>query len=111
MLREPESKTLFWRSSWCGGRGCWWRSSRVRFMGISLPFGGEGVLLTALLHSVVRSHQAVWYGRFSATLRAEGGVHRPLQAPIGHLCLLYQYCPQSARRRPRSARGSTPPLL
>jgi hypothetical protein len=28
-------------------------------MGISLPLGGEGALLTALLHSVVRSHQAV----------------------------------------------------
>src|SRR5215204_2059531 len=36
MLRTPESKTLFWRSSWCGGRGCWSCCSRIRFMGISL---------------------------------------------------------------------------
>src|SRR5918997_5555506 len=50
MLRAPESNTPFWRSSWCGGLGCWWRSSRVRFMGTSLHFGGEGAsLLTALL--------------------------------------------------------------
>src|SRR5918997_6970398 len=50
MLRAPESKTVFWRSSWCGGRGCWWCPSRVRFMGTSLHFGGEGAsLLTAPL--------------------------------------------------------------
>src|SRR5918994_3011575 len=49
MFRLPESKTVFWRSSWCGGRGCWWCSSRIRFIGTSLPFGGEESPLTALL--------------------------------------------------------------
>ena len=42
-----------------GGRGCWVNSSRVRFMGFSLPFGGKGALLTALHYSAVRTHQAV----------------------------------------------------
>jgi hypothetical protein len=34
-------------------------ASRVRFMGVSLPLGGKGALLTALDYSAVRSHQAV----------------------------------------------------
>src|ERR687893_1316478 len=76
MLRTLKSKTFFWRSSWCGGRGCWWRSSRIRFMGISLPLGGEGALLTALLQRGQEPSDRR-DGRFSATLRAEGGTHRP----------------------------------
>src|SRR5919112_5117170 len=59
MPRAPESRTVFWRSSWCGGRGCWWCSSRVRFMETSLPLGGEGVLSSPRYYSAVRSHQAV----------------------------------------------------
>src|ERR687894_2230674 len=81
MLRDPESKTLFWRSSWCGGLGCWWRSSRCRFIVISLHSGGEGALLTALLHSVVRSHQVRKYG---PVLRCSESGRRgpsPFQAP------------------------------
>jgi hypothetical protein len=31
----------------------------MRFMGISLPFGGEGVLSSPPYYSAVRSHQAV----------------------------------------------------
>src|SRR5918997_454636 len=97
MLRSPESNTPFWRSSWCGGLGCWWRSSRIRFMGISLHSGGEAALLTALLHSVVRSHQVRKPDRFSAALRAEGGDHRPFRHPDGYLCPLYQPSPNVAR--------------
>src|ERR687893_2610425 len=108
MLRDPESKTLFWRSSWRGGLGCWWRSSRLRFMNLSLHSGGEAALLTALLHSVVRSHQVRKPDRFSAALRAEGGVHRPFRHPDGYLCPLYQPSPNVARGVKRC---STEPLF
>ena len=54
----PGVEYALWRSSRCGGRGCWVNASRVRFMGFSLPLGGKGALLTALEYSAVRSHQA-----------------------------------------------------
>src|SRR5215207_8288084 len=76
MLRTPESKTLFWRSSWCGGRGCWWCSSRISSMGTSLPFGGEESPLTALLQCGQEPSDRK-DGRLPATLRAGGGTHRP----------------------------------
>src|SRR5918993_1903830 len=76
----PESKTPLWRRSRCGGRGCWVNSSLVSFMGLSLLFGGKkGALLTACWTTTVRSGaiRPRRDGRFSATLRAEGGTHRP----------------------------------
>src|SRR4028119_597049 len=90
MLRAPESKTLFWRSSWCGGRGCWWRSSRMRFMGISLPLGGEGAL-SPHRATTQRGQEPSGRkdGRFSAALKAEGGVHRPFGRPTRGTCA---YC-------------------
>src|SRR4028118_397708 len=93
MLREPESKTPFWRSSWCGGLGCWWRSSRCRFTGASLRFGGEGALLSSPRHySAVRSHQAT---RRRPVARSQGSGGRDL-SPV---CLLYQLSPNVSRAR------------
>src|SRR4028118_468598 len=90
MLRAPESKTLFWRSSWCGGRGCWWRSGRMSFMGISLPLSGEGAL-SPHRATTQRGQEPSGRkdGRFSAALKAEGGVHRPIGRPTRGTCA---YC-------------------
>ncbi len=67
-----------------GGRGCWVYTSRVRrFMGFSLPFGGKGVLLTAPLQCG-QEPSGRRYGRFSATLKAEGGTHPPCADGINH---------------------------
>src|SRR5215217_871600 len=78
MRRSPESKTLLWRSSRWGGRGCWGNSSRTSFMWSSLASGGKGAPLTALAYSAVRSHQTVRAaGSPLPKERAEGGTHRP----------------------------------
>src|ERR671910_2075677 len=80
MRLPPESKTPLWRSSRWWGRGCWVNSSRASFMWFSLLFGGKkGALLTACWTTTVRSGaiRPRRDGRFSATLRAEGGTHRP----------------------------------
>src|SRR5215211_1589488 len=81
MRRSPESKTPLWRSSRCGGRGCWVNTSRVRFMGFSLSLCGKGALLTALeYYSALRSHQAVRAAGsplLKESGRRDGGTHRP----------------------------------
>ena len=45
-------------------------------MAFSLPFGGEGALLTALHYSAVRSRQAIETAGFPLLIRAEGRTHR-----------------------------------
>src|SRR5215217_6223889 len=52
-------------------------------MVLSLPFGGKGALLTAPLQCG-QEPSGRKDGRFSATLRAEGGTHRPCAECIGH---------------------------
>ena len=52
-------------------------------MGFSLPFGGKGVLLTAPLQCG-QEPSGRRYGRFSATLKAEGGTHHPCADGINH---------------------------
>src|SRR5215203_5038707 len=77
MRWPPESKTPLWRSSCCGGRGCWVNSSRTSFMRCS-PFASavrrEPPHRAALQCSQEPSDRRD--GRFSATLGAEGGTHR-----------------------------------
>src|SRR5918995_7339132 len=101
MRRSPESKTPLWRSSRCGGWGCWVNASRVRFMGLS-PFpwavrersSPRGT--TTVRSGAIRP---LWDGRFSATLGgAEGGTHR-----LGANSIDYAEAKQREDRAPKCA--------
>src|SRR5215212_5661397 len=78
MRLPPESKTTTWRSSCRGGRGCWVKSSLVRFMRFS-PFSSAVRRERSSPHAALQCGQEPSDrrdGRFSAILGAEGGTHR-----------------------------------